>query len=155
MLRKATYVVAQCKACGAFLQSSNSPSPCIHAGVDACRHAHRHTSIIILHSIPLKQYFFLSGTSLPIWVYRYTDIYQHGWKVSSATFPWSTRSTLICTYLGNTNSSSLFIFCCYSNFADNFAYWTCIMVGVTTSNSLPATQSRVTCCDCSYAVQVL
>lgn len=29
------------------------------------------------------------------------------------------------------------------------------MVGVTASNSFPATQSRVTCCDCSYAVQIL
>lgn len=92
------------------------------------------------------------------WIHAHTYIYIFLWNGilplrQQSAYQWAWASG--CTYLGNINSSSLFLFCYYNNFADNFAYWTCSMVGVTASNSSPATGSRVTCCDCSYAGQIL
>lgn len=98
---------------------------------------------VILHSFPLKSSVFLLASCLPT-IYLSIETHRHlsarlkKWKTSSATLP---RSTLLSTHLGNTNSSSLLKFCRYNNFADNFAYWTCFMVGVTTSNSSAAPRS--------------
>lgn len=91
-------------------------------------------------------------------IHAHTYMYVFLWKRilplrQQSAYQWAWVSG--CTYLRNTNSSSLFLFCCYNNFADNFPCRTCSMVGVTASNSLPATGSRVTRCDCSYAVQIL
>lgn len=102
--------------------------------------------IVILHSFPVKSSVFLLASCLPticlsIETHRHLSARLKKWKTSSATLPRSTHSTLISTHLENTNSSSLLEFCRYNNFADNFAYWTCFMVGVTTSNSSPAPQS--------------
>lgn len=115
---------------------------------------------VILCSFPLRSSIFLLSNSLPTTCLS-TDTQTFSSKAEkmknllSHTPMEHTQHTLICTHLGNTNSSSLLKFCCHNDFADNFAYWTCFMVGVTTSNSSPAPRSRVTCWDCSYAIQTL